>query len=444
MNILKKWLYKPLKFTKAALKRKKTNYVTPTAPVEFKDYVPKNAIRVTPELIRTLINNGQEEYWPIGSLDKETVDEGTCIFFSKLFGFYPNIWVSSFSLMTSVVDAAPFREEIAKKYSTKVTNDGKSYWFYFNKKEAHTFTDEFYAKGKSYKTEQFFGFDKEFWVLDKDLIMATYNNKVVIAYKNGCFPNDIIDLLDKYSCPKFEKKPKKTRELYVITAGGGGLDLERLYQKKGFMDDKTFYNDDFAPIDTKIQAFLKDSGSGLVILHGTQGTGKTSYIRGIMRNTRKKVVYVPAGLTSQMASPSFIHFTIENLEDSILVIEDCEQLLMPRDNGKSFGINDGLVNLLNMTDGILGDSLNIKVICTFNTDMKNIDPALLRKGRLKMEYEFKKLTYKKGKDLNERFALNIPEEELRKGMTLAELFNYDYDNNITVAVKHEIGFNAKK
>jgi ATP-dependent 26S proteasome regulatory subunit len=45
-------------------------------------------------------------------------------------------------------------------------------------------------------------------------------------------------------------------------------------------------------------------------------------------------------------------------------------------------MNAGLINILNNSDGLLSDELCIKFICTFNAPLKDIDEALLRKGRL--------------------------------------------------------------
>ena len=83
--------------------------------------------------------------------------------------------------------------------------------------------------------------------------------------------------------------------------------------------------------------------------------------------------------------------TLVQMEDSILVVEDAEELISIRDGNRSSNISW----LLNLTDGLLGEALKIKVICTFNTPLKNIDEALLRKGRLIARYEFKELNIEK-------------------------------------------------
>ena len=71
-------------------------------------------------------------------------------------------------------------------------------------------------------------------------------------------------------------------------------------------------------------------------------------------------------------------------------------------------MNAGLVNILNISDGLLSDELCIKFICTFNAPLKDIDEALLRKGRLAARYEFKDLTTDKVKPTNKGRRAGYP------------------------------------
>ena len=89
--------------------------------------------------------------------------------------------------------------------------------------------------------------------------------------------------------------------------------------------------------------------------------------------------------------------------------------------------------LLNLTDGIIGDVLNIKLICTFNTSLSNIDKALLRKGRLSLKYEFKKLAKEKCRKLLNDYTIN-------EDMSLADLYNRDDENDYSKTNSKKIGF----
>jgi ATP-dependent 26S proteasome regulatory subunit len=93
-----------------------------------------------------------------------------------------------------------------------------------------------------------------------------------------------------------------------------------------------------------------------------------------------------------------------------------------------------------MTDGLLSDCLNISIVATFNVDIKNIDEALLRKGRLLTQYKFDKLSTEKSKKLLKK--LGHSEIEVKEPMTLADIYYYGENNNGNHAesTKKKIGF----
>jgi ATP-dependent 26S proteasome regulatory subunit len=92
-------------------------------------------------------------------------------------------------------------------------------------------------------------------------------------------------------------------------------------------------------------------------------------------------------------------------------------------------------NILNMSDGLMSDIFNIKFICTFNTDISNIDEALLRPGRCFVNYEFKALSKDKSTKLLESLGHKV---DVQKEMTLAEIYNYD--PNTIKTTKKKVGF----
>lgn len=182
------------------------------------------------------------------------------------------------------------------------------------------------------------------------------------------------------------------------------------------------YNDNL-PLEN-IKTFLKNNDSGLILFHGEPGTGKTSFLKHIIsEEIDKKFIIIPKEIFNTAGQQSFLDFISEK-KNTIFILEDCEKLLLKREKGAS------LETILNMSDGLLGSTFKTKFICTFNTDLENIDKALLRKGRLKVLYEFKKLSL-------EKTRLHIPDAE--EGMTLAEIYNPD-DNGAECIKRKKIGF----
>ena len=151
----------------------------------------------------------------------------------------------------------------------------------------------------------------------------------------------------------------------------------------------------------------------------------TTYIRHLLRklkeiNRENNVLYFPPTMVGSITDPNFINFISEWVSDSkgknYLLIEDAEPLLESRDMTRNIGIT----NLLNLTDGLLNDILNVQIIATFNTKLVNIDKALLRPERLMARKEFTELEPDKGKILAEK--ININPDLITKKMTLAEIY----------------------
>lgn len=186
----------------------------------------------------------------------------------------------------------------------------------------------------------------------------------------------------------------------------------------------------------KIVNILNKDEAGLILLHGEPGCGKSSYIRLLIRECREKYfIILSQDLLQNM--DSFREFLLRVGDNSVVVIEDCENLVKSRErSGSSIMISD----FLNMTDGIYGDLYRSKFILTFNTDVQTIDPALLRKGRLKCKYKFNKLKGERLKKIAERLGLKLNDTQIESGLSLADLFNYDDDNGGKQKEVVKIGF----
>lgn len=193
------------------------------------------------------------------------------------------------------------------------------------------------------------------------------------------------------------------------------------------------YGEGFSKVNSNIQDFMNSSNTGLILFHGEPGTGKTSYVRYLLSNLNKNIVYIPPNLLSKLASPEFLDFILKN-KDLILLIEDAEEIIMSREES---GNSTGVSSLLNLTDGILGDCLKIKIIATFNMKLENIDKALLRKGRLVIRHKFSKLSVKDSNTLLKKIGKNIITTE---PMTLGEIYNFGGQDFFIDENVRKIGF----
>jgi ATP-dependent 26S proteasome regulatory subunit len=227
------------------------------------------------------------------------------------------------------------------------------------------------------------------------------------------------------------EKSSDENHLYFdyATYGPNGFDTISLEIKKQSVDIETNYNDDLP--NREILEFLASKESGLLILHGIPGTGKTSYIRHLMYTLfKREFLVLDNSVFNYITDSSFISLLMD-YKDAVIILEDCESMLTDRTQG-----NNRLSALLNLSDGIIGDSFNFKFICTFNANIGKIDKALLRKGRMKLKYEFKELSAEKTKALAQKLGKDIKED---KPMTLANIYNYGHNNDRTDE-ERSIGF----
>ena len=197
------------------------------------------------------------------------------------------------------------------------------------------------------------------------------------------------------------------------------------------------YGKNFKSISEKIIESLHENSSGLYMLHGRHGTGKTTYIRYLASVLKKDVIFFPTSFVDEITNPSIL-ILLKKKQDCVIILEDAEKALTKR----SLSDQPSLVStLLNMTDGILGDILKLNVIVTYNCDRQDIDEALLRKGRLKAEYSFQGLKQDDAKKLIKKLDIDIKPED---NMTLADIYYAKSDEeligNIKTLEKPKIGF----
>ena len=169
--------------------------------------------------------------------------------------------------------------------------------------------------------------------------------------------------------------------------------------------------------------------ASLMLFYGDPGTGKSTLIKYFIETLQNKnFIFMDGTLLANVQQDRLMAYFLEN-KDNVFIFEDCEKILVSREHN----YNPTMSILLNLTDGIISDVLNIKIICTFNTSLSNIDKALLRKGRLTLKYEFKKLAKDKVKKL-------IPEEEIKQDMSLPDIYNFKEENDYSKKQTSTIGF----
>jgi hypothetical protein len=271
-------------------------------------------------------------------------------------------------------------------------------------------------------------------ILSADMIIRikpeSHYINLIYSYK---FKREALDYLIGY-CKTFPVKEWFEGSMHLLTEENLRI-CSTIVRRPDLktLDVEKSYNDDFLPVNEIIlERLSRKEDKGIVLLYGCPGSGKTHYIRHLMTQVKKKFLVVSADYAHLLIGKEFITFLL-SFKNSVIIIEDAEEAIKTRMSG---GGASAVANLLNLCDGLLSDALNIQVVVTVNTDLKNVDPALLRKGRIIAKYEFKKLAQAKAQVLSDSLGFNT---KINDDMTLAEIYNQN-EMDFQLAPKSKIGF----
>lgn len=307
--------------------------------------------------------------------------------------------------------------------------DDKSFKKWFEKEYESKIIKQHYRQDYNIKNKELESLD-HFYFLENEILINLEFDSIYILFSEEQL-NHVQILFEQFK--KFIKTPKKTTDISLIYSRNGELDTKELHIKKPKINFDIHYNENFYPIHNEIvKRINKKDINGLYLFHGEPGTGKSTYIKYLIYQLKKKVIFISPKMAGELDNINMTTFLLNN-RNSVLVIEDAEELIASREEIR----NSNLSMLLNLTDGLLGESLGIQIIATFNTDITNIDKALLRKGRLTTIYEFTKLSIERTNTL-----LNILGhiEKVNEPLAVTDIFNFNSDNNYIPKQKKLVGF----
>jgi len=267
----------------------------------------------------------------------------------------------------------------------------------------------------------------------KDQIYIVVDSNGIFILYNDIYPEDLVYELSVNKGKKYTRIIKIAKQLSIIVPEQGGYRTTFKTLKRTDYNPEN-YNADFADKHKLIVDTINEKRSGLYLFFGAPGTGKSSYIASLTQmKTNKKFIYLPSSLFTSLDSPQLMKLFLDNC-NAIFIIEDGEKLLTNREND----VNSPISALLNMSDGLIGQLLNSQIICTFNTNVANIDKALERKGRLICSYEFKPLAQERAIELAKK--LKKPFDHIDGPMVLGDIYNYDDESFVVAPERKRIGY----
>lgn len=171
------------------------------------------------------------------------------------------------------------------------------------------------------------------------------------------------------------------------------------------------------------------SSASILLLIGPPGTGKTTFIRGLLQHSEASAI---VSYDANVLEKDYVFANFIEGEKNVLVLEDADMFLKARAEG-----NTMMHKFLNVGDGLV-TTRNKKLIFSTNLpSIRDIDPALIRPGRCYDIMHFEELTQEQAEKLATKVGTKLNRE--RKSWSIADVF-FEQNTNMKKPIERKMGF----
>jgi hypothetical protein len=241
-------------------------------------------------------------------------------------------------------------------------------------------------------------------------------------------------------------KPTGQPSFYMLRQDCGEFSADPIENlPEAVTDDflKLCYGEDIMDWVTQFGEKTLSRPGGLTIFDGPPGTGKTSLVTQMIRRLEKTHVFysLSASQNRALSDPDFVPFwQKQNVRHGdnvkVIVMEDAERLLWRRQGDN----REAVSTILNIADGLLGRMLKLHLVCSVNATIDELDPAVLRPGRLMNHRRFNRLNCESARRIAAARELAFQAREGVESYSLAEVLNPGFHE--PARTKPTIGFNV--
>jgi hypothetical protein len=214
---------------------------------------------------------------------------------------------------------------------------------------------------------------------------------------------------------------------WIYTSDGSSIDIPLQTERMPVAEMYPFLNGE--SLEQYYDDFMKSSAS-ILLLIGPPGTGKTTFIRGMLQHTNSSATLT---YDANILEKDYVFASFIEGDKSVLILEDADMFLKSRKEG-----NTMMHKFLNVGDGLVTTRGKKMIFSTNLPSIKDIDPALVRPGRCYDILNFAELNQEQAEALATKVGVTLNGK--RDKWSIADIFFNDSTGSKFKTKENKMGF----
>jgi energy-coupling factor transporter ATP-binding protein EcfA2 len=199
---------------------------------------------------------------------------------------------------------------------------------------------------------------------------------------------------------------------WVYGGDGSSVNIPLMPEKLPISEMYPFLGDE--TLEQYYDRYLQ-SPSAILLLIGPPGTGKTTFIRGLLHHSSKNAIVT---YDEKILERDFVFSRFIEDDADVMVIEDADNFLKSRTDG-----NTMMHRFLNVGDGLISVRGKKLIFSTNLPSIRDVDSALVRAGRCFDVVSFDDYTLEQAEKIAKKMNISFePKDKKSDKYSLAEIF----------------------